>query len=863
MEPHPVYAGADFNAAPSPKASTPSVISPIQHASTSGYNKAMHALSEVEEDTYNRMEYTLDQERKIFMAETLSDIEADSIRRLSLPNGAADSFYDERGKFRDSFFKDYLSSQKARFNGLEQGYIKPESITSAKEDIIKIKQKIAANLSTKIAANLSTRAKDATLKLADYQADLGQYDAAIATISGAPDDAFSPYEKNSKTLEYRRGKIIASAQSAVNNNDADAYYRLRYSGDMDDLTPQQVKQVQNLERNFLDTDGPVDLSEWDAPGLFPVEDATGETEGDELDVSGQVSPSSRSKSKKASQIIGLPLGVSDELVNLFDNWGGNFKDGEAQRQAAAALDNFASRFITPDMSPQDKELLDNIASHFNLDKSYPANLIRKYSSLFGSRKNFDYQASLKAINANFFVTQSLHKQLASARHQVARLASIDPQSLSKSALDAHKKASSDASLHLSVLQKEANDKKEEIIASVNKHYADWLTSLKPEELDSLTENQQKMKLYDIVDATMDSLNKSDYTTSTKWDFSSSPDYSVASKSKDDEDAARTQAINARKKLNAHTAQVDEARTRAAQEEETAVEARAEITPGRMSLSFAPEEALFLEHTGQEAFIAVPPDSPLVDTLLTVKHGNRTRRIPCYGYEGVSSPTLSMRARTNFGMNENSRFHLIYDAKGNARFISDHVPQKDVSIYQTILNNEIGNRDISVHELPTADGGGEWEVAGINIASHPAQATKLRNMIKAGASQEQLKESVFAYYKEYTQSVADAVNPITNSKGIELFLRDCAFNHGPAGALDRVLRRAINAPSDADMSKALQTYMASHSNTELLKALSTARANYYAGIAANNPVKQTFLKGWLSRNRTTTAQALSLINAPSN
>lgn len=844
MEPHPVYAGADFNAPPSPKAATPSVISPIQQAATSGYTKAMHALSEVEEDAYNRMEYTLDQERKLYMAETMTNIEADSLRRLSLPNGHELAFYDEMGRFRDSYFRDYVSSQKARFNGLEQGYIKPDSITAAKADILKLKQKISDNLSLKIAANLSTRAKDATLKLANFQADQGLFADAIATIQGADPAAFSDLEKDSLVLDFERKQLLNNAQNAVNSNDAQAYYALRYDPQTaKKLTPQQFRQLQNLEKNFLDTDGMAGDDDF-----FP-------------DFREEGSENAPTRSPKASQTVGLPLGVTDDLVRLFDDWNGDFKDGEAQRQAVDALDKFAARFITPNMSIQDEALLSNIAHHFKIDQSTLSAIKEKYTSLFGSHKNFNYKKSLKNINPNFFIPKTLQNQLKSAQQQAARLAAVDTSTLGKRARQQHKDAVSKATLALSSAKVQAEESKERIIASINKKYADWLISQTPEQRKALTENQQKMKLYDIVDNTMDEVNKGQYAQDDEWDFSNTADYRLTQQENAAEETARKDALSNRQQLNDETTQTDAARVNDAVESERATAAQSSIPPGFVSLSSDIQAALALDNSANESFLAVPAGHSLAGSYLTIKHKGRTRRIPCREQKNISAPTLSLRARTNFGMDENSRFDLLYNSSGKAIFSSTAVPAQDTNLYQIILNHEVSGKTIGVESLISADGGGAWEIAGINVASHPQESSKLRDMIRSGATQDQLKQEIFAYYKQFTQQVADIVNPIVNSKGIELFMRDCCFNHGP-GAINRVLRRAINAPDNADLAKSLQTYIDTHGKTALLNALSATRAGYYAGIVAHNHSKSVFLKGWRNRNRNITQAARAMLDQPS-
>lgn len=98
--------------------------------------------------------------------------------------------------------------------------------------------------------------------------------------------------------------------------------------------------------------------------------------------------------------------------------------------------------------------------------------------------------------------------------------------------------------------------------------------------------------------------------------------------------------------------------------------------------------------------------------------------------------------------------------------------------QTIVNNE-ARRDadgrIRVYKLPSNDGGGNYEVAGINQRYHPTEAAALRDMVNNG-KQAEAETRARDYIANYTDSTASMVtNP-----GAEFYLRDSAWNRGPGG-----------------------------------------------------------------------------------
>lgn len=92
--------------------------------------------------------------------------------------------------------------------------------------------------------------------------------------------------------------------------------------------------------------------------------------------------------------------------------------------------------------------------------------------------------------------------------------------------------------------------------------------------------------------------------------------------------------------------------------------------------------------------------------------------------------------------------------------------------------------LEVYNLPANDGGGAYEVAGINQRYNPVESAKLKAMIDAGQYQ-QAEDFADQFIGSYT----DVADLWTISWGIEFYLRDCVFNRGPTGAA-KILQRAL-------------------------------------------------------------------------
>jgi lysozyme family protein len=112
--------------------------------------------------------------------------------------------------------------------------------------------------------------------------------------------------------------------------------------------------------------------------------------------------------------------------------------------------------------------------------------------------------------------------------------------------------------------------------------------------------------------------------------------------------------------------------------------------------------------------------------------------------------------------------------------------------QTIINYE-ARRDargrLQVYKLDPEDGGGRYEVAGINERYHKQLCDELVALIEAGQYAEAERRAV-AFIADYTEGAAGW----TSNPGVEFYLRDSMFNRGARGAA-WILQEAVGAPID--------------------------------------------------------------------
>lgn len=150
--------------------------------------------------------------------------------------------------------------------------------------------------------------------------------------------------------------------------------------------------------------------------------------------------------------------------------------------------------------------------------------------------------------------------------------------------------------------------------------------------------------------------------------------------------------------------------------------------------------------------------------------------------------------------------------------------------------------LRVYKLPKADGGGTFEIAGINDRYHPKQANHLKNLIENNRH-----SHAENYIRKYLIEYTDVVRAWTEIPSLEAFLRDTAFNRGPKGAL-RVLQIALNVADDGKFGPVTKAYLAKESRNEdgLLDKLRDARETYEIRVAPPIGARAKFWNGLRNR-----------------
>jgi lysozyme family protein len=152
-----------------------------------------------------------------------------------------------------------------------------------------------------------------------------------------------------------------------------------------------------------------------------------------------------------------------------------------------------------------------------------------------------------------------------------------------------------------------------------------------------------------------------------------------------------------------------------------------------------------------------------------------------------------------------------------------------------------NHHLMVYALPSGDGGGSFEVAGINERYDRPVARQLASLI-----QEERYDEAERTARLYIAHFTDAVRNWSSVPAVEFFLRDTAFNRGQKGAAT-ILQMALGIKADGVVGPQTRATLvrAESDPAALLRKLRSAREDYERRIVKRDESSK-FWKGLVNR-----------------
>jgi len=149
--------------------------------------------------------------------------------------------------------------------------------------------------------------------------------------------------------------------------------------------------------------------------------------------------------------------------------------------------------------------------------------------------------------------------------------------------------------------------------------------------------------------------------------------------------------------------------------------------------------------------------------------------------------------------------------------------------------------LAVYDLPEGDGGGRYEVAGINERYNKETVDVLVSLIR-----QHRYDQAERLATEFIAQDTDRVGAWSSVPAIEFYLRDSVFNRGTGGGA-RILQRALGTTDDGVVGPKTQQLesAAERDPAALLAKLRTAREQYERDVVHRNESNK-FWKGLVNR-----------------
>ena len=155
-----------------------------------------------------------------------------------------------------------------------------------------------------------------------------------------------------------------------------------------------------------------------------------------------------------------------------------------------------------------------------------------------------------------------------------------------------------------------------------------------------------------------------------------------------------------------------------------------------------------------------------------------------------------------------------------------------------------NGKLQIYKLPSGDGGGTYEVAGINDRYDPKALAQLVELIRAG-HEDQAELMAADYILDQTDVARSWLLP-AEDPGVEFYLRDSVFNRGAHGAAV-ILQMALGIKHDGDVGPITKKAIADalRDPEKLLEALRASREEYER-VVVHRDESSKFWNGLVNR-----------------
>lgn len=813
-------------------------IQAAQHANQRG----AAALDETVNQYFKIRDFGESQKIEGQLRQQTADFDTEFKRRAALAPGSPDSLYDDRGTLLKNQLDNLVTEYTNNIGDLNGNFINPEA--RLRSDAMR--QQVSSDLGIRAYGKATELEIQRTREHFQSNYDLAirneDYTGAGYSVASARDSGVITAEKaDIMLLDLRDTALIARGQKQ-SQEDPVAFWN-----ELDDAnspyTALPLSKRMQLQR----------LASLSMQGFSRSFVKSVETENAKTDkLPG--SKSSTSTEKKEKQLYTpAPSNITRNLHTLWRKYNGDFKEGQGKIEAMPYLAEQGRAMITSPDDDTEAEIVIALYKQYGQGEDYAKAMVKQWQKDLERTQSFDPKTTLSHAAQVGYFTQKEDAAILALEQEKAQKQQDDEwtpedEARLKAAKERKKDAAETAqSILLAKLdiwknkQQYTTGKKELTELEIANNLWDSIAAYQPGNPERAQNDQYRKNEQANITESSDLYTRKQATAQAN-NLSLKNELALSNHLNQQEQQAAAKMIEEIKR----------------REEETyrnSLPVNTIVTVNRDKN--IPAE---WQDEGQEPILYVPEGKYEEGLTVGVTTPNRRySEAKIVTKPGCTTPTMSKALRRQLGTMD-VNFDQITITTPGTKTTMDKTDNNTASL---IIGNEI-RRDkqgrVAIYKLPPGDGGGTYEIAGINNGSHPKKYAELEALVKAGKHAEAEQEAK-RYIIQYTQPVGSILQTAgVKSSGIDYFLRDMYFNGGEWGAV-RVIHRALGVEESKKFNsgtvEAIKNYLETHTEQQLLDTLKDSRDRLYQSIAANNPGKQKFLKGWLNRNNRVYGQSADM------
>lgn len=244
MEPAPLYRGESV-ATPAKYAPTAPLDNPFRELLAVCRKYGLEATEQLSDFLVDNYESALENKRATQASQLEKEARIELMKRMSLPDGYENGFFDRDGIYLPAKAKTFISSYTSRLVGSDRGFIRPNSIENARKANATVIGSLELMLATGIMGSVKDRARDAYTQKFKNMMESGRYaDASAVFADPRAKNYFNQDQIEGYQIQANNAQTDANISNDIIAGDSQSLLAMMDNADIS-LTPAQRQRISN------------------------------------------------------------------------------------------------------------------------------------------------------------------------------------------------------------------------------------------------------------------------------------------------------------------------------------------------------------------------------------------------------------------------------------------------------------------------------------------------------------------------------------------------------------------------------------------------------------------------------------------